>query len=335
MTDTPQISVIIPVFNAERTLERCVASVIAARPAPLEIILVDDASSDETPALIRTLSERYPSVKSLRLAANSGPAKARNEGAALAAGDTFFFVDSDTEMLPDALAQFIRRIPFSDAVTGVYHYESLNPAWTARYKALLNNYFFSRQGVIPYEVFDSSRAGIRAEVFRRLGGFNENIRWGMDFENEEFGYRLVQSYRNVLDPSIAVKHHFPGFRKTTRDYFYRASLWMELFWKRRRFESGGVTSAQTGASTAALPAALACLVAAAWHPVFLLAAAGLGAIYLWGYAGFFGFVLKKRPAFVPAAVVLNIYFNVVLLLASLDGTRRVITGRARSKDEKC
>ncbi len=312
-------------------LERCVLSVLATQYTPLEIILVDDASTDRTAALVQRLCEGSPNVRSLRLARNGGPAKARNEGAALATSDYLFFVDSDTEMLPDALSHFIDRIPFSDAVTGVYHYEALNAGWAPCYKALLNNYFFSRKGETPYEVFDSSRAGIRAEVFRSLGGFDESIRWGMDFENEEFGYRLVQRYRNVLSPAIAVKHEFPGAWKNTKFYFSRVSLWTEIFWRRRQFESGGVTSAQTGISTAALPLAILCLLASFWSPMLLLAASLFAAIYLWGYLGFFGFVLQKRPSFLPVAVALNVYFNCVLLLASLDGTLRVLTGRTRSR----
>src|SRR5208337_3827866 len=105
-----------------------------------------------------------------------------------------------------ALNNFVARIEQCDAVTGIYHYESLNRGWAPAYKALLNYYFFSRRGVIEYEVFDASRAGIKAAVFQDLGGFNESLGWGLDYENEEFGYRLAKKHKNLLDPSVVVKH---------------------------------------------------------------------------------------------------------------------------------
>ena len=86
----------------------------------------------------------------------------------------------------------------------------LNAGAVPQYKAMLNYYFFARKGVIRYEVFDSARAGIRREVFDALGGFNESLGWGMDYENEEFGYRLTREHTNLLDPAIAVRHQFPG-----------------------------------------------------------------------------------------------------------------------------
>src|SRR5256885_987970 len=95
------ISVIIPAYNARQTIRRCVESSFAGFVKPLEVIVVDDCSTDDTAALVDKLAQRYPGVvRLIRAPVNAGPARARNIGAAAAKGEYYFFVDSDTAMLP-------------------------------------------------------------------------------------------------------------------------------------------------------------------------------------------------------------------------------------------
>ena len=94
------ISVIIPAFNAEKYLYRCVSSVVAQTYRNLEIILVDDGSVDKT----RTIAEDL-AVMDNRIVVihqnNQGVSAARNVGLALANGDCIGFVDADDEIMPD------------------------------------------------------------------------------------------------------------------------------------------------------------------------------------------------------------------------------------------
>jgi glycosyltransferase involved in cell wall biosynthesis len=190
----PKISVIIPCYNANATIQSCLESVLQSKMKNFEIIVVDDASTDSSIDQIKKVQHQYPNkIKLLHLNKNSGPASARNKGAHEASGDSLFFLDSDTRILPSALSNFSKQIQNTDAVVGIYDKKPINSGVVPLYKALLNYYFFSRKGVIPYEVFDSSRAGIRRSVFESLRGFNETLTWGMDYENEEFGYRIVKS----------------------------------------------------------------------------------------------------------------------------------------------
>ncbi len=336
MSNKPSISVIIPSYNSRATIKRCVESVFATEYPALEVIIADDVSTDDSPQICEKMKERFgEKIKTLTMPQNGGPAKARNAGSRIASGEYLFFLDSDTEMLPDCLDNFVQRMQEADAVTGIYHYESLNKGWAEEYKGYLNYYFFARSGVLEYEVFDSSRAGIKAEVFRELGGFNETLGWGMDYENEELGYRLHQKYRNLLDPSVAVKHTFPGMKKLTAVYFNRVALWMEIFVKRRKFESGGVTTAETGLSSVALLLSIVLLPAVLFSPWVLLLSFGLFAVYFYGYRGFFRFVLEKDSSFAPVAILLNIYFTLVIACGASWGLFRAITGMSGAVlDEK-
>ncbi|HHT9106575.1 MAG TPA: glycosyltransferase family 2 protein [Candidatus Wujingus californicus] len=328
-----KISIIIPLYNASTTIRNCILSVIQTRYPLLEVIVVDDASTEESPRVVEDLCQKYPEIiKLIRLETNSGPAKARNVGAVSAKGDYLFFLDSDTVVLPDIFDNFVSRMNHADAVVGIYHYESLNKGCAQNYKALLNNYFFSRKGVIKYEVFDAARAGIKADIFHRIGGFNEHLRWGMDYENEELGYRLFKSYKILLDPSIVVRHVFPNLRKLTKTYFCRVALWMEIFFFRKKFEFGGVTSPETGLCTFALIMTILTIPFIFINSYFGLISLIFFSFYLYGYFGFLCFVFKRKPSFLLTAFLLNLYFSLVICSGASYGVFRVLMNSRSVKE---
>ena len=91
------VSVIIPVYNTEKYLHRCVDSVIGQQDVTLEIILVDDGSNDSSPKICDDYAKQYPFIKSLHIQ-NSGPATAKNEGLKYASGNYIALTDSDDKM---------------------------------------------------------------------------------------------------------------------------------------------------------------------------------------------------------------------------------------------
>ena len=104
---TVRVSVVIPAFNAESTIGRAIASARLQTEERLEIIVVDDASSDRTPAIVAETAQLDARVRLLRQAANSGPAAARNRGIAAAKGDWIALLDADDSYLPDRLAKLL------------------------------------------------------------------------------------------------------------------------------------------------------------------------------------------------------------------------------------
>jgi succinoglycan biosynthesis protein ExoO len=102
----PQVSVIIPAWNVSAFLPRAVASVLAQRGAgPVEIVIVDDCSSDTTVAVAAELAAHHPEITLLRNSENSGPARSRNLGIAAARGDWVAVLDADDAYAPDRLAR--------------------------------------------------------------------------------------------------------------------------------------------------------------------------------------------------------------------------------------
>ncbi len=98
------ISVILPTYNRAGFLERAMGSVLAQRCPCGELIVVDDGSTDETPALVARLAARSPIAVRLLHQENRGAAAARNTGIGAARGEFLAFLDSDDRWLPQKLA---------------------------------------------------------------------------------------------------------------------------------------------------------------------------------------------------------------------------------------
>lgn len=99
----PYISLVIPAYNHATSLARCLDSLLVQRDVRIEIIIVDDGSTDDTQAVVRPYVAR--GVARLITQANAGAAAARNRGAREARGTFVMFVDADASMPPDTLAR--------------------------------------------------------------------------------------------------------------------------------------------------------------------------------------------------------------------------------------
>lgn len=96
-----KVSVIVPVYNTEKYLQKCLDSILRQTQKDIEIILVDDCSTDKSFDIISAYQEREPrTIKVLQTEKNSGPATARNLGLEIATGEYIGFVDSDDFITP-------------------------------------------------------------------------------------------------------------------------------------------------------------------------------------------------------------------------------------------
>lgn len=102
--ETPSVSVVIAAFNAEESLVRAVESALA-QTVPVEVIIVDDASSDRTLELAFALMRAHPQVRILTSGANEGPSAARNKGIVAARGEWIAILDADDAFAPERLRQ--------------------------------------------------------------------------------------------------------------------------------------------------------------------------------------------------------------------------------------
>lgn len=104
-----KISIIIPVYNAEKYLKRCLDSVLAQTYKELEVLVVDDGASDSSPEICDSYAGKDARITVLHQA-NAGQSKARNVAMEMCSGEYIMFVDSDDELPKDAVENLVRPI---------------------------------------------------------------------------------------------------------------------------------------------------------------------------------------------------------------------------------
>lgn len=208
----PLVSAIIPAFNREQTIARSVNSALAQTYANLEVIVVDDGSSDGTLEALRAFEGRIEVFRQ----ANGGPSMARNLGASKARGEILAFLDSDDEWLPGKIeAQVLLMQAFGPAMpccicNALYPDGDGASARTSFKLAGLSSPFDVAVLNNPAEVLASTFvlfnqvAAIRREAFDRVGGFDEKLRL---LEDYELSLRLATlGPWGLLRESLVLKH---------------------------------------------------------------------------------------------------------------------------------
>ena len=114
---TPLISVIVPVYRVEEYLERCVKSILSQTYKNLEVILVDDGSPDQCPAICDACAEKDARVKVIHQE-NKGLSGARNAGINAASGEYLAFVDSDDYVSPHFIEELYQLLQDTGCAIG-------------------------------------------------------------------------------------------------------------------------------------------------------------------------------------------------------------------------
>ena len=99
----PKLSVIIPIYNVEKYLAKCIESVITKSEVPYEIVLVNDGSTDGSAAIAESYRARYPALISVIATENMGLGSARNTGMDHSTGEYLYFLDSDDYLAPGGI----------------------------------------------------------------------------------------------------------------------------------------------------------------------------------------------------------------------------------------
>ena len=153
-------SVVIPAYNAARTIEAAVSSVLAQTIPPELVFVVDDGSQDETAATVAGL----PAITLIRQA-NAGPGAARNRGAALSSSEWLAFLDADDTWLPRKMERQLRLA--AEPSIGVIH--ASGPEQTRRAPPRVG---FADLWTANYITLSS--AIVRKAAFDQVGGFDED-----------------------------------------------------------------------------------------------------------------------------------------------------------------
>ena len=199
-----RVSIIVPVHNTPRDLPDCLSALKAAAGVESEIIVVDDASTDNTPSIAA-----QQGVRVLQLTKNSGPGAARNYGVAHSQGEIVFFVDSDVAVAPDAVrrvTQAFANHPEVAAVFGSYDTQPRAKGLVSQYRNLLHH-FVHQHGNPDASTFWGGCGAVRRSVFEAVGGFDEKFRPVCSVDDIELGYRILRAgHRIFLDKALQGTH---------------------------------------------------------------------------------------------------------------------------------
>lgn len=172
-TSQPLVSVILPVFNGAEFIAEAVASVWRQDYPALEVIIIDDGSTDATPDVVASLSGDICYVRQV----NAGPAAARNRGLEIARGDLIAFLDADDLWPANKLAWQLPALmdtPSVDIVMGL----------TQTMRAFDNeeNTPTLQPALPPRLAFHLGSAVMRSGVFAQVGTLNEALRYSEDVD---------------------------------------------------------------------------------------------------------------------------------------------------------
>ena len=194
-----KVSVIIPAYNASKTIDLCLATILKQDFSDYEVIVVDDGSSDDT----RERVKKYP-VKLISRAHRGTPA-ARNAGVKVSKGDVLVFVDSDCVAKKDLIAKLIKpledpKIGVTQAWWEVANKDKLLPA------LIFKTYeYFTRNLKYPDFLWSYCFA-IRKELLQKLGMFDiTHIR----SEDAVFSHKVIKKgYKIYLMKEVRIGHFF-------------------------------------------------------------------------------------------------------------------------------
>jgi len=203
----PSVSVIMPVFNGARFIGTALASVLAQTTPPVEVILVDDGSTDDSADVLRTLVETNPSAVPIRILSqeNAGQSASRNNGAAIARGELIAFLDQDDRWYPEHLA--VLAEPFASQPELGWAYSEFDEIDESDY--VVTRDFLARHGrVLPrvtlHELIAQdimvlpSASVLRASAFAAVGGFDPQFR---GYEDDDLFIRIFRlGWRSHFEP---------------------------------------------------------------------------------------------------------------------------------------
>ena len=280
-----RLSVVVPFHRDLAKLDQCLSGLrVAVRALTAgtslgDLIVVADGAVEDATALARIHAATVRTLEGPR-----GPAAARNHGAAAASGDLIVFVDSDVVASARALNQLTARFllaPELAAVFGAYDEQPADPGFVSQGKNLAHSFIHQRSAG-DASTFWAGLGAVRAEVFVRVGGFDERFA-RPSVEDIDLGYRIRASGgRILLDPAIQGRHlkRWTLGGAIVTDVRDRGIPWVQLLHRYEGLHDHLNVTASYRACVVVAYVLAACLVAAPRWPM-LLVPAGLAILALW------------------------------------------------------
>ncbi len=312
------ISIIIPVYNGEKTIGYCLESIFKSFYELFECIIVDDGSSDST----LDIAESY-NTKIIKNTSKEGASHARNQGAEAAKGEILLFIDADVSIYPDTLDQVVSSFelnPHISALFGSYDDQPGCPNFLSQYRNLFHHYIHQTSNE-DASTFWTGFGAVKKDAFLIAGKFDEACRM---MEDIELGYKLKSKKFNILlVKNIVVKHykHYSFLSLLKSDFFDRAIPWTVLMLKNKENTSDLNFKISHKLSAAIVMLLLLSLLISIIHSWAMMAAPVMLMLYLILNLEIYQFYFKKRGLMFSLKVIpLHLLYYVYSSLGFIAGT---------------
>jgi len=232
------VSVVIPAYNAARFIEDSIKSVLSQTYKPLEIIVVDDGSRDET----RTVVERYSGDVRYLYQDNAGPSAARNHGVREAKGEWIAFLDSDDCWEPDHLESLIKHAQLHADAALIYCGKKIVDENGIRLERYRNQTQFPSGWIFSDLLFSNyvsscSLVLVKRSIVLEVGGFNTTIRNSEDYH---LWLRIAAIAPIIGVPSYTVNYRIHDSNLTLQTMAQLSGHMTALYHAASLFDAGGV-----------------------------------------------------------------------------------------------
>ncbi len=228
--ENPKVSVMIPVYNGEKTLKQCIASVLNQSYKNYEVIVVDNNSTDETEEIIKKFHKLNPKVKYI-FEEKIGRSAARNAGIKSSVGKIVVMTDSDCVVSKNWIEKIIRPIVYENETAVMGFEEDLVKNYWTKNTQKADWRFIKRNVSGKYvNTVDTKNFAIKSSVLKQLM-FDPKI---INCDDFDFYLRLKQIAKVRFLPNVRVGHyHKNSFLGTVKINFERA-IWIVRIYKKFR-----------------------------------------------------------------------------------------------------
>ena len=203
----PLVTAVIPTHNREQVIGRAIISVLAQSYPNLEIVVVDDRSTDDTARVVSDFKGH--NLRYVKNTGRRGASAARNAGIAEARGSLIAFLDSDDEWMPDKIARQVECFREGPADLGLVYcgVTRINPGGVISHVTPQLRGDIFHDLLVFNHIGSASRIMVRREVFDRVGMFDE---FRPTLNDWDMTLRIAERYAVDVVPESCVRYHFEG-----------------------------------------------------------------------------------------------------------------------------
>lgn len=198
MKMNPLISIIVPIYNVELYLEKCIDSIIAQDYTPLEIILVDDGATDRSGEICDKYAKRYENITVLHKK-NGGLSSARNAGMEIMQGEYVCFIDSDDSIAPNMISTLYNDIYANNADISCISFLSIFPDRKVKNTELTRILVLSKKAALDCFLFNGYLTPCACgKLYKRELWENIKFPEGRLFEDQLTIYKVLDLAEKVV-----------------------------------------------------------------------------------------------------------------------------------------